>query len=232
MRKSKELQLKLLQNYFKIEGKVATLNLVYDSFSELVNPNFGDDKTEKLNDKLFCDIKDAVMLLPRSYKLNLHIVIKDFGNYTNEECEKIIRQNVYLMGYKIIKDNNKKRATGWSLIVVGAIILLLSYLLRNFNLWFDLINISGTLFVWEGVYSAFIERNQENKEAIAVAKSIKNITIEGINFEKENNLKIKKNLTFKEKNIFEKENGFKEKNYFKEEKKEDLLKNNKGVKND
>lgn len=183
MTKSKELQLKLLKNYFKIEGKVATLKLVYDSFAELINPNFGDDKTEKLNDKLFSDIKDAALLLPRRYKLNLHIVIKDFGNYTKEECEKIITQNIYLYGYKIIKDNNKKRLAGWSLIAVGAIVLLLSYLLRNFNLWFDLINISGTLFVWEGAYTAFIERNIENKEAISIAKAVKNIVIEGLDAE-------------------------------------------------
>ena len=112
--------MKILKNYFNIDGNVATLKLVYDTFAELINPNFGDEKIEKLNDKLFSDIKDAVSLLPKRFKLNVQIVIKDFGDYTKEECENIIKQNVYLVGYQIIKENHKKRASGWSLIGVRA----------------------------------------------------------------------------------------------------------------
>lgn len=178
MNKKKELQMEILKNYFEISGNIATLKLVYETFSELVNSNFGDEKTEKLNDKLFSDIRDAVSLLPKRFKLNVQIVIKDFGDYSKEECEDIIKQNVYLVGYQIIKENNKKRASGWSLIGVGAIVLLVSYLLRKYDLWFDLINISGTLFVWEGVNTAFIERNQASKETIALARAIQNISIE------------------------------------------------------
>lgn len=177
MKISKKLELDILKNYFSFEGNIATLKLVYDSFEELINQNFGDDKIEKLNDKLFSDIRDAVSMLPKKYKLNLQIVVKDFGNYTKEECEKIIRQNVYLEGYRTFKSTVKKQASGWSLIGIGALVLLLSYLLRNHELWFDLINISGTLFVWEGVNMAFIERNHDSKETIALAKSIQDISI-------------------------------------------------------
>ena len=180
MKKSKKFELEILQYYFSIEGNVATLKLVYDTFSELINPNFGDDKIEKLNDKLFSDIKEAVSLLPRGYKLNLQVVIRDFGEYSQEECEKIIHQNIKLNIYQTIKNNNKKLLCGWSLISVGAIVILLSYILRNrdYELWFDLINITGTLFVWEGSYMTFIEKNLELKANKALAKSINNITIE------------------------------------------------------
>ena len=43
MKKSKGLQMEILQNYFSIQDNIATLKLVYDTFAELVNPNFGDD---------------------------------------------------------------------------------------------------------------------------------------------------------------------------------------------
>ncbi len=177
MKKNKSLQLKLLQHYFSIQNNIATLKLVYDTFAELINPNFGDDKIEKLNEKLFLDIKEAVTLLPKKYKLNLQIIIKDLGDYTIKECEEIVKQNIYLVVYETIKSNQKKMVGGWSLIGVGAAILLVSYLLHNYNLWFDLINISGTLFVWEGVNMAFLERNHENKENISLAKAIQQITI-------------------------------------------------------
>lgn len=177
MKTGKEMELEILQHYFSFEGKVATLKLVYDTFAELINPNFGDERIEKLNDTLFADIKEAVSILPSRYKLNLQIVIKDFGDYTKEECENIIKQNVYLAGYRILKENNRKRFGGWALIGIGAAILVVSYFLRKYDLWFDLINISGTLFVWEGVNTAFIERNLENRKTIAFAKAIKNISI-------------------------------------------------------
>ena len=178
MSKRKELQMEILKNYFSFDGNVATLKLVYDTFAELINPNFGDDKIEKLNEKLFADIQEAVSFLPRNYKLSLHIVIKNFGEYKKEECENIIKQNVYLFAYQIVKQNNKKRASGWSLIGIGAAVLLASYFLRKYELWFDLVNISGTLFVWEGVNTAFIERSQDNKTARALAKAIQKITVE------------------------------------------------------
>lgn len=179
MGKSKDLKMQLLRNYFSIEDNIATLKLVYDTFSELINPNFGDGTIEKLNEKLFSDIGEAVSLLPRKFKLNLHIVIRDFGEYEIKECEEIIKQNVYLAAYRALKENRKKLVSGWSLIGVGAAVLVASYFLRNYNLWFDLINISGTLFVWEGVNMAFIERNLENRVVRTLARSIKTITIEG-----------------------------------------------------
>lgn len=188
MKQKENLSTKLLKNYFTIEGRNAKLKLVYDTFYELINPNFGDDKIEKLNDKLFNDIQEAVSLLPKRFKLDLEIVIKDFGNYQIDECDRIIRQNVYLVAYCAIKDNIKKRTIGFSLIATGAIILLLSYLLRDFDLWFDLINISGTLFVWEGVNMAFLERNIENKGLKNLARTIKNISVVGTNINSNENV--------------------------------------------
>ena len=179
MKKKKELKMQILQNYFSFRDDIATLELVYDTFSELINPNFGDDKIEKLNEKLLSDIREAVSLLPAKYKLDLHIVIKDFGDYTIAECENIIRQNVYLAAYRTIKENKQKLISGWSLIGTGALMLIASYLLHNYELWFDLINISGTLFVWEGVNMAFLERSLENKAIRKLARSIRNISIEG-----------------------------------------------------
>ena len=54
----------ILEKYFYIEGKHATLDLYYDTFSELIDNNFGNDKIEKLNSVLFDEIEETVKLLP------------------------------------------------------------------------------------------------------------------------------------------------------------------------
>ena len=174
-----ELRNGLLSKFFTIEGNVATLKLVYDTFEELVNLNFGDERTEKLNDKLFSDIQEAVDILPKTYKLNVEVVIKDFGDYSREECEGIIVQNVQLSLYRALKSTSTHRWGGLALMGVGAAILLVSYFLQSnkYDIIFDIVNISGTLFVWEGANMAFLQRNLDIKEARRMAKVLQNIVV-------------------------------------------------------
>lgn len=173
------LKEKILSNYFEINGKVATLKLVYDTFEELVNPNFGESDTKKLNDKLFSDIKEAIEILPRKYHLNVQIVIKDFGAYSEEECEKIISQNILLSAYIALKTVGAHRRGGLVLMGIGAAVLILSYFLHSsdYDIIFDIVNISGTLFVWEGAYTAFLQKNSELRNMRKLAKTLQNITV-------------------------------------------------------
>lgn len=174
-----QLQEQILSKFFSIEGRVATLKLIYDTFAELVNPNFGDERTEKLNDKLFSDIKEGIEMLPGSYKLNVEVVIKDFGEYSREECETIITQNIKLSVYLALKSGNRHFWTGLALIGIGAAVLIVSYFLHSaeYDVLFDIVNISGTLCVWEGANTAFLERNLELKAARKISKTIRNIVV-------------------------------------------------------
>ena len=169
----------LLGKFFTIEGNVATLKLVYDTFAELVNLNFGDERIEKLNDKLFSDIKEAVDILPKAYKLNVEVVIKDFGDYSREECESIIVQNVKLSLYLALKSTGSHRWGGLALMGVGAAVLVVSYLLQSakYDILFDVVNISGTLFVWEGANMAFLQRNLDLKQTKRMARVLQNIVV-------------------------------------------------------
>ena len=183
MKKANKIESKLKNNllskFFSFEGNIATLKLVYDTFEELINLNFGDEHTEKLNDKLFSDIKEAVEILPKTYKLNVEVVIKDFGEYSREECESIIVQNVELSLYMALKSTAVHRWGGLALMGVGAAILLVSYFLQfaKYDLIFDIVNISGTLFVWEGANMAFLQRNLDIKEAKRMAKVLQSIVV-------------------------------------------------------
>ena len=174
-----ELRNQLFSKFFSIEGNIATLKLVYDTFEELINPNFGDERVEKLNDKLFSDIKDAIEILPKTYKLNVEFVIKDFCEYSREECENIIVQNVNLSLYLALKSTGAHRWGGLALMGVGAAILLISYFLQSakYDILFDIVNISGTLFVWEGANMAFLQRNFDIKATKRIAKVLHRIVV-------------------------------------------------------
>ena len=156
----------MLSHYFTIKGKVATVRLNFDDFSELVDQNIGDDGVEKLNSILFEKLSEIFAIIPRKYKIEVEIYVKDFGSYELCEAEKIVRQNFALLIYSFALERRRKIITGLSLLGGGVALLLVSYFLSKLNLpqiLFDVINISGTLLVWEAANITLIERNADKK---------------------------------------------------------------------
>ena len=96
MKRKEKLSLRkdLLSKYYEIDNKTAKVKLYYDTFSELINQNFGDEKVELINTSLFEDIQNAIEYLPLSYNIDIDIFIKDFGSYSIEESSRIIKENI------------------------------------------------------------------------------------------------------------------------------------------
>lgn len=156
----------ILSHYVTVKDKVATVRLNFDTFSELVDQSVGSDSVEKLNGVLFEKISEIFALIPRKYKIEVEIHIKDFGDYDVLEAEKIVRQNVALMIYSFALERRRKIITGISLLGGGVVLLLASYFLSRFDfaqILFDVINISGTLLVWEAANITLIERSADKR---------------------------------------------------------------------
>lgn len=156
----------MLSRYFTLKDKVAVVRLNFDTFSELVDQSIGDDGVEKLNSVLIDKLTEIFALIPRKYKIEVEIYIKDFGNYELSEAEKIVRQNFALWIYSLTLERRRKIITGLSLLGGGVALLLVSYFLGRLELpqvLFDVINISGTLLVWESANLTLIERNADKR---------------------------------------------------------------------
>lgn len=157
----------ILGRYFTIQGKTAIVHLNFDTFAELVDSSLGDDSVEKLNDTLFDKLKEVFALLPRKYKIKVDVYIKEYGDYTIQEAEKIVKDNFILMIYTFALERRKKNIAGLGMLFGGIGLLLLSYFLDKQalpQLLFDVINISGTLLVWEAADLTLIEKNEEAKQ--------------------------------------------------------------------
>ena len=175
-----EISESIMSKYFSVNGKTATVDLYFDTFAELVDQNVGNNNVEMLNSTLFDKIDEIFALIPRKYEILLNLHIKDFGDYTQEETERIIRENIALKIYAFALERRRKNITGISLLCGGCAMLLISYFLSKLN-WpqiiFDIINISGTLFVWEAADVALIERNAEAKRAKQYIKKFKEFNV-------------------------------------------------------
>ncbi|MDE7264065.1 MAG: hypothetical protein K2N64_05345 [Anaeroplasmataceae bacterium] len=186
--KTQEWTREILKDYFKIEGNTLTAELHYDTFSELVDQTIGDDKVEKLNETLFDKINEILMLVPRKYQIHFQVHIKDLGEYTFEEVEQILKKNLMLKIYTFSLERKRKHITSLSLLLGGAFMLLASYFLSRLNwpqLIYDVINISGTLLVWEAADVSLIERNEDIKKVKQYIKKFKDICLFKTEDEKE-----------------------------------------------
>ena len=156
----------ILEQYFSVNGRDLTAELYFDTFSELVDQTVGDNRVEKLNGILFEKLEELFDLIPRKYHIHVNIRIRDYGDYTPEEAERIIRRNLILKIYGLGLESRRKHIMGLSLLAAGAAMLIASYFLSDLNwpqLIFDVINISGTLFVWEAADITLIERGESAK---------------------------------------------------------------------
>lgn len=179
-KKLAEISKTVLGKYCTIDGKTATVDLYFDTFSELIDQNVGNNSVEMLNSVLFEKIDEIFSLVPSKYFVALKLHIKDFGDYTKEETARIIKENVDLKIYSLALENRRKNITGLSLLGVGALMLLVSYFLGKLE-WpqiiYDIINICGTLFVWEAADITLIERKLETKHAKQYIKKFKGLQI-------------------------------------------------------
>ncbi len=180
MKKNGTIESEILSRYFTVDGDTITVRLNFDTFSELIDQTLGDSSVEKLNSVLLDKIAETFDLIPRKYKIKIDVYISDFGDYTVQEAEKIVKDNIALTVYAFAMEQRRKMLTGLSLLGGGVALLIASYFLNWLDLpqiVFDIINISGTLLVWEAADITLIERNSDIKRAKQYVKKFKNIRL-------------------------------------------------------
>lgn len=183
MRKNRESATgKLLSHYFKIDGDTATIDLFYDSMEDIINQSFGTDDVNMIDSNLYQDIGSAFNLLPSKYKINIRLNIRDFGKFSIQEAKSIIENNLILRSYSSILTGIRKGRINIITLAVGAAVLITSYALSSLNypaIIYDVVNIAGTLCIWETISSMFLEGNYEKNEISRLATKLRRFTICG-----------------------------------------------------
>lgn len=180
LRRPRELARELLGEYFIVEGKRITADLYFDTFAEIIDPHFGGDSVERIHRDFFQKLDEVFALIPRKYNITVRINIRDFGDYTPEEADNILRENIALEIYGLALESRRKRTTGLILLGGGVALLLASYFLSGLNrpqILFDIINISGTLLVWESASVSLIDRGAEAKRARQYLKKFSELKV-------------------------------------------------------
>lgn len=170
----------ILKRYYNVHRNVASIDLVFDSFTELIQTNFGNGEVEKLNGVLFNKIEEAFSIIPRKYKININIYLKNFNNYKEERVKEIINENLELKLFSLKYENHKNLLKTFGLLFFGVMFLTISYILnKKFSLliFTDIANISGTLLIWEAISGVFFKNSENAQKAYRINSKIKSINI-------------------------------------------------------
>lgn len=197
VKKDKETrEQELLSKYYKLKGDTVEVTLVYNTFSELVDPNFGDDSVEKLNNKLFDSIELAFQEIPIKYYIYLNIKVKDFGNYNQDEAIKIIRENIEMRLHTIKRVDIIRKVVSTLIMLAGVFIIAGSYLIKRTStaksLANEVIDLAGQVLVWEGMYAYFLEKTDKKLLTRQYRKKLHTIKISKFGEEPSEDIKLQK----------------------------------------
>ena len=172
----------LLSEYFEISGKTAGIDLEYGSFEEIVNQSFGKDSVNMLDQKIYADMESAFAMIPSKYKVDLRITLKDLGGHTLDEVKHIIESNLALRAYGLGLRRFRKTWLHVLTAAIGVGILVASYFLSDKGhpkIVYDVVNIAGTLFIWETVSSMFLSDSYERMELSRLVTNVRRMTVIG-----------------------------------------------------
>ena len=194
-KENKKREKELLSKYYKLKGDSVEVTLIYDTFAELVDFNFGDDRVEKLNNKLFNSIELAFKEIPVEYSIFLNIKIKDFGNYNQEEAITIIKENIEMRLHTIGRLDRKKKFLSTFVMLIGVLFIMASYFIPRKSpaiVANELVDLAGQVFVWEGMYAYFLERTDNRHLTKQYRRKLHNIKISKYGETTTEDLKLKK----------------------------------------
>lgn len=171
MKKIVEDFINIEDEFFNLDhyNKIAYMKLKYDKPSDIINSNCI-TKTPILNNEFIEWIRDAFESAPNGYKIDLIIEFNDFENYSNQELQKIFKNNcLFEIKKNRIKAQSKSRIA-YSLILIGVLffigMILLNSLWDNCGVVKDIFvyiaDIATTVTIWEALTILIVE-NRERK---------------------------------------------------------------------
>lgn len=175
-----EFEKELQSKYFNVLGKESTIDLHFESFNNLIDPVVSSKEVVQLNETLFNQFESVFNMIPSKSNVSFNIYFKDNSGYSDLEIKNIIDENIKLYIYSMLIENMKRNRTSLIMLVSGAIFLLLSYFLIKSNvpgIITDIINISGTLLIWEAAYMYLIEKTSNRKLITKYVRKIDKISI-------------------------------------------------------
>lgn len=164
-------QLELIRKYFPVDEKnrLVTVRLFYEKAGDLFEENIGKVESPFLKPDLFNKLQEIISEMPIGYRVDVHLRIDNYEDYTPKEIADNISDTMELNHFRNEKSKRRKWVTSAFLIIVGILILfLMGY--GSANEWFgegenaslitEVLDIAAWVFIWEAVTILLVEPSE------------------------------------------------------------------------
>jgi len=188
-------QLQLLDKYYPVnfQTKEVTFQLSYDTTSNLLMPHIKPDLSYPIiHHNLIEEMGKFLKMIPPDYHAIFEFRIKDYQSYDPKILMNALNDSMELNHYSGFKEKNRNFFLAIVMTVIGILVLLFMGV-GEVNNWFDgnyrdliveVIDILGTVFIWEAIGLAFLQPSEKVELDIRIRNKISKITF----FDDQNNV--------------------------------------------
>lgn len=152
----------ILSKFYEIEGNIINLTFSFDSYHDMFERRpkaLKDTFTKEAMENIESVLNMPVKLINQ----RITFIIKDKENHSADEIMELIKENCELLSVSEKQSSFVLKRRSIGLLLLGVIFLLTSYLVSdkfNNQITTEIINIAGTLLIWEACYRLIVERIQ------------------------------------------------------------------------
>ncbi len=179
-------QLQLLDKYYPVnfQTKEVTFQLSYDTTSDLLMPHIQPDLNYPIiHHDLIEEMGKFLKMIPPDYHAIFEFRIKDYQSYDPKILMNAINDSMELNHYSGFKEKHRNFLLAILMTIIGVLVLLFM-VVGEVNHWFDstyhdliveVIDILGTVFIWEAVGLAFLQPSEKVELDIRIRNKISKI---------------------------------------------------------
>ncbi|MGL4948942.1 MAG: hypothetical protein ACRC5M_01045 [Anaeroplasmataceae bacterium] len=166
------------EKFYNIKDDRIQIQLEFDSVSELFTTSIN-TKIPVLSEIAKNKLESVLKLDYRIINTDVYLYIKDKEGISNDEIRSILLDNLELETLHTIKIKRFINLQTFIMIFFGAIIILLGTFVfeKESSILSQIVNIAGTLLIWEASYLFFVDRSKKTFFGAKHANLIKNLII-------------------------------------------------------
>ncbi len=188
-------QIELLKKKYEIddEAKIMHISLDYDKVSDLFLNQVGYNGYHEISNDVIDTISNSLGKVPLGYKANIEFRIQDYENYKAETVMESLNDSFEEKHYNGYGESRKKSLQIAFLLLAGILLLILKVSVNNTTwiqdgmakeIFLEIIEISGWVFIWESVSILFLSPSEEHIRSIRYKRKLNSISF----LDKENNM--------------------------------------------
>ena len=181
---SEERRVELLKKYYEFDEATKTFDIVlhFEKASEIFDERFDLLKKRVMKAEVIEKAAELIMDVPRGYKAELSLVIDDYEGIPYREILEAFHSVLNIRVARFKRARRRKYHKVGTLILIGMFLIALMILGEVLQWWGGeriegrlvsyAIDTAGCVLIWEGLYSALLERSEDAALGYAISSRL------------------------------------------------------------